>query len=129
MADQFPASIKMDSAGTHGYHIGEAPDRRSIKIAAARGYSIENLRARQINKNDFNKFSLILAMDRSHEQHLLALRPTDCIAEVKLFLPYAGVTEAVDVPDPYYGSQQDFEHTLDLIEKGINGLLKIYRQA
>lgn len=127
MMGDMPKSFMLDSAGTHGYHIGEAPDSRSIKTAASRGYSIGDLRARQIKPDDFNRFRLILAMDSSHEEHLLAMQPRGSSAEVKLFLPYSGVTEASEVPDPYYGSQRDFEHTLDLIEAGIEGLLNKLR--
>lgn len=110
--------IHIESAGTHGYHIGEPPDPRAIATAHKRGISLEGQRARKIDKKDFSTFDLILAMDRSHYQalqsHVLPGRK-DSLA---LFLSYAGEINGSDeVPDPYYGEVGDFEHVLDLAER------------
>lgn len=114
----------VDSAGTHGYHIGEAPDERSIRTAARRGVKMDDLRARKVEPGDFTRFDLILAMDGSHLQLLQRAKPASATAEVELFLDYAGYTGTHDVPDPYYGSSRDFEDVFNLIDAGADGMLK-----
>jgi protein-tyrosine phosphatase len=108
--------FKVDSAGTHGYHIGEAPDPRSIKTALKRGIDISNQRARKISPSDFHDFDLILALDNGHLQHLRAMAPAEAAPKIALFLQYAAATVETEVPDPYYGGQAGFDHVLDLIE-------------
>ncbi|MDX1975865.1 MAG: low molecular weight protein-tyrosine-phosphatase [Rickettsiales bacterium] len=115
--------VTIDSAGTHDYHVGEAPDSRSINTAKKRGYDIGYLRARQVKDIDFNQFDLILGLDRCHVESLRSIAPRNKKANVALFLSYVGMGEQ-DVPDPYYGSQKDFEYTLDLIEAGCDLLLE-----
>lgn len=114
----------IDSAGTHGYHIDCAPDPRTIETALRRGYDLRALRARQVAQNDFHDFDLILAMDRSHFQSLTRMAPPEALADIRMFMDYAKGTGIADVPDPYYGGPADFEHVLDLIEHGIQGLLR-----
>ena len=65
----------IDSAGTHGYHIGDPPDRRTIDAARRRGFDLDKLRARKLRSSDFNEFDLILAMDSSHLRTLRTLAP------------------------------------------------------
>ena len=117
-------SFLFDSAGTHGYHIGEAPDSRSINTALSRGIDISQQRARQLNAKDFQTFDYILALDNSHLQVLLSVAPKACQAKIALFLEFAGVEGASEVPDPYYGNQKDFEYVLDLIESAAPLLIK-----
>lgn len=112
-----------DSAGTHGYHIGEPPDPRTVAVARARGYDLSALRARQVTKKDFNDFDLLLAMDQGHYNALLALAPKGAEDKVKLFLDYAPGCGFSDMPDPYYGGPADFERVLDLCEQGVRGLI------
>lgn len=109
--------IETDSAGTHGYHIGDPPDPRTIAAAAARGFDLKPLRARKVTRDDFQRFDLILAMDRGHLEHLEAQRPANATATVKLFLDYHPTPDKNrgDVPDPYYGGRESFEEVLDLI--------------
>jgi protein-tyrosine phosphatase len=121
------ATIDIDSAGTHGYHIGDAPDVRSIQAAAKRGIEIGELKARRVHEDDFDAFDLILAMDHSHLNHLRALRREDHKAEVRLFLDYHTEARHRDVPDPFYGEAKDFELVLDLVEAASQGLLKALR--
>ena len=102
-ADGLEAEVEADSAGTHDYHVGEPPDPRTVKAAAARGFDLSAQRARRVNRADFQSFDLILAMDRSHFAHLNAMRPPDARAQVKLFLDYHPSGTLQDVPDPYYG--------------------------
>ena len=115
--------IGSDSAGTHGYHVGEPPDQRSCAAARRRGYPIDDLRARQVTVGDFEHFDLLLAMDRSHLRHLTDLAPASWRGQVRLFLDYAPETRTADVPDPYYGGADGFQRVLDLIEAGSRGLL------
>lgn len=109
--------IEVESAGTHDYHVGEAPDRRAIAHAKKRGYDISSLRARQVTKDDFAKFDLLLAMDRGHLKILERLCPPEHRHKLRLF------AAAQDVPDPYYGGAEHFEAALDLIEDAAKRLL------
>ncbi|HCX15214.1 MAG TPA: phosphotyrosine protein phosphatase [Rhodospirillaceae bacterium] len=120
---------KIESAGTHSYHVGNPPDPRTVRAAANRGIDLSNQRARRVRREDFHKFDLILAMDRSHLEHLRALRPKDSLAEVRLFLDYHPSEILKDVPDPYYGGDNGFEDVLDMIEQTITQLIKILRQG
>lgn len=121
---QLSNNILVDSAGTHGYHIGENPDHRSINTAKARGIELSDLVARKFSHNDYEEFDLILAMDQSHYDQLYEMAPDEHKERIKLFLEFADKTDETEVPDPYYGSQADFEHVLDLIETGTEGLLE-----
>ncbi|MFI4968293.1 MAG: low molecular weight protein-tyrosine-phosphatase [Gammaproteobacteria bacterium] len=115
--------LRIDSAGTHAYHVGEPPDPRSQAVALARGVDISGLRGRQVSVEDFRTFDFVLAMDSANLQRLQALRPRDARAELKLLLDYAPQVTDKDVPDPYYGGVRGFEEVLDLVEAGGKGLL------
>jgi protein-tyrosine phosphatase len=115
--------ITVDSAGTHDYHVGDAPDSRSIEAAARRGYNLAPLRARQVNFADFDQFDLILAMDEGHRTHLVRRCPPARAAVVKPMMAYAVQRTGEDVPDPYYGGENGFEEVLDMIEDASRGLL------
>ena len=117
------AQVLVDSAGTTGYHAGDAPDRRSVKAAKKRGIDIAHLRARQVQPKDFHEFDLILALDNSHLTQLRRRAPGDAKAQIALFLEHAGATAEREVPDPYYGQEQDFEYVLDLIESAVKPLV------
>ncbi len=119
--------IQIDSAGTHGYHIGDAPDARSIAAAAQRNIDIGGLKARRVSEADFDAFDMILAMDHGHLNHLRAMRREAHKAELRLFLDYHADARHRDVPDPYYGESRDFELVLDLVETASQGLLKAIR--
>lgn len=116
--------ITVDSAGTHGYHIGEAPDRRSIAAARKRGIDISGLRARKVLGQDFSDFDLILALDEGHFADLTLIKPKNSACEVDLFLKYAGITHKTSVPDPYYGNLEGFEQVLDLIEEACDAMVE-----
>lgn len=115
---------EIDSAGTADYHVGEPPDRRSVVAAAARGYDISALRARQVCAADFDRFDLLLAMDRANLAALRRMAPPGRIDRVKLFLSFAPPGTTLEVPDPYYGKAADFERVLDLCELAARGLLR-----
>jgi protein-tyrosine phosphatase len=111
----------VDSAGTHAYHVGEQPDRRAQQTARARGIDLAFIRARKVTRSDFAEFDYILAMDSDNYQNLLAICPAEYEDKVQLFLDYATNSHEQDVPDPYYGGQQGFEHVFDLVEDASHG--------
>lgn len=119
LADLF----EFDSAGTHGYHIGAAPDGRASKAAAQRGYDLSTLKARQVNQYDFERFDYILAMDLENLSLLKQACPPQHHGKLRLFLDFAVDREESEVPDPYYGGPEGFEQVLDLIEDAANGML------
>jgi protein-tyrosine phosphatase len=122
-------ALQADSAGTHGYHVGEAPDSRSVAAAKARGFDLSALRARRVHRDDFHRFDLILAMGRDHYEHLTAMRPLDMRATVRMFLDYHPAKTLGDVPDPYYGDQRGFEHVLDMVEETSRALIAALRAS
>jgi protein-tyrosine phosphatase len=115
--------IRIDSAGTHDYHVGEAPDPRAIAAAARRGIDLEALRARQVEEADFERFDLVVAMDRLNREMLLDRSPEPYRERVRLMMEFAPSLEVEDVPDPYYGGAVGFERVLDLVEEAARGLL------
>lgn len=118
------SSILVDSAGTHGYHIGDPPDPRTVRAAAARGYDLSTLRARKLTTGDFHRFDLILAMDRGHLDIMRRMAPAGASAELALFTAWAPAPFAHhDVPDPYYGGPDGFATVLDMVEAGARALL------
>lgn len=116
--------IEIDSAGTIAHHVGETPDRRSQAAARKRGVDLSSLRARQVQRSDFAAFDLILAMDRDNLDSMTRICPPHLADKLELFLHYANEYEETEVPDPYYGGQDGFEHVLDLVEAASNGLLR-----
>ena len=120
---QLAPALRIDSAGTHAYHVGEAPDPRTVATAKARGYDLSPLRARTVRTQDFFDFDLILAMDAGHYRTLTQITPKGATALLAKFCTHAGLGDAC-VPDPYYGSQRGFEECFDLIEDGCKRLLK-----
>ena len=120
--------IEVDSAGTHAYHIGDAPDPRSQAAALQRGVDISGHRGRQATARDFHDFDYVIAMDGDNLRRLQALRPKDAKAELKLLLDFADAG-VHDVPDPYYGGGGGFERVLDLVEQGGRGLLAHIRKT
>ncbi|HEX9138924.1 MAG TPA: low molecular weight protein-tyrosine-phosphatase [Steroidobacteraceae bacterium] len=121
--------LLVDSAGTGNYHVGQPPDRRSIAAAAGRGIDLSDLRARQLVREDFERFDFLLAMDRQNllDMHALAL-PVQR-RKAQLFLEAAGHTPELEIPDPYEGGPEDFELVLDLATQGARGLIARCRRA
>ncbi|MEI6985927.1 MAG: low molecular weight protein-tyrosine-phosphatase [Rhodospirillaceae bacterium] len=115
--------ITTASAGTHGYHVGEPPDRRSCTAARKLGYHMDELRARKFSPRDFHNFDLLLAMDRSHRNFISRQAPAALADRLHLFLEYTGQSGSLDVPDPYYGGDDGFIKVLNLIEGGCRSLL------
>jgi protein-tyrosine phosphatase len=121
--------IRVDSAGTGDWHVGEAPDSRAIDAGLRRGYDLRPLRARQVRPEDFATFDFVLAMDRQNLHELQRLRPRGYPGELELFLHYGAGQEVLDVPDPYYGGAEGFETVLDLVEQAADGLLDHIRRT
>jgi protein-tyrosine phosphatase len=109
--------IDVASAGTHDYHVGDPPDSRTLKHAAKRGYDFSAQRAAQVTEQDFHDFDYILAMDRTHLRILRAMEPAGAKAKLGLFLEASAKWKGEDVPDPYYGGVEAFEHVLDMVEE------------
>lgn len=120
--------VEIDSAGTAAWHIGKSPDARSAAAAFQRGYDLSHLRARQADEADFEHYDYILAMDESNLMDLRALSPANYRGHLGLFLEFARTFNEREVPDPYYGGNQGFEHVLDLVEDACEGLLNDVRQ-
>jgi protein-tyrosine phosphatase len=109
--------VRIASAGTHDYHVGESPDPRTLEHASKRGYDLSAQRAAQIRKEDFEEFDYILAMDRTHLRILKSIQPEGSRAKLGLFLEASGRWKGEDVPDPYYGGVAGFEQVLDMAEE------------
>lgn len=115
--------IKIDSAGTHSYHVGSKPDARAQDAAGKRGFDLSRLRARKVSPKDYREFDYILAMDRNNQADMLADCPDEYREKVQLFLDYAVHYSEKEVPDPYYGGRKGFEFVLDLVEDAARQLL------
>src|SRR5690606_235130 len=122
--EELGLEVTVDSAGTHGYHVGDTPDPRSVKAAAKRGYDISRLKARQISGEDFERFDFVVALDGKH----MRLMRRSCPREHQHVR--SGGTELApdanhhEVRDPYCGPADGFELLLDLLEEAVEGLLK-----
>ncbi|MGP1308608.1 MAG: low molecular weight protein-tyrosine-phosphatase [Phycisphaerales bacterium] len=116
--------VYVDSAGTGGWHAGEPPDRRAQAAAKQRGYDLSAQRARQVTLNDFHHFDVVAAMDGENLRHLHAIAPPSTRERVRLLLEFSQQPlDTTEVPDPYYGGVDGFDHVLDLVEAGCRGLL------
>jgi protein-tyrosine phosphatase len=120
--------LRIDSAGTHDYHVGAPPDPRTLAAASSRGFRLDELRARQIERADFARFDLLLAMDRDNLSRMLRLAPAGSESRARLFLDYAPGQPLREVPDPYYGGEADFARVLDLVEAASRGLIASLRE-
>jgi protein-tyrosine phosphatase len=116
-------SFIIDSAGTHAYHVGEAPDLRAQKAALERGVQLGHLRARKVVMGDFEDFDFLLAMDDENYAALSKACPDIHKNKIKYFLDYAPHLSTRIVPDPYYGGKYGFERVLDLIEEASVGFI------
>jgi protein-tyrosine phosphatase len=118
--------VSIDSAGTGDWHVGDAPDTRATAAARLRGIPLVGA-ARQVTRSDFEEFDLLLAMDSSNASNLRRIAPNEqAAAKVRLlreFDPASASRDDLDVPDPYYGGEDGFEHVLDLVTAACLGLL------
>lgn len=120
--------VTIRSAGTGGWHAGNLPDQRMRSAAQNRGYNLQS-RARQVTEDDLHSHHLVLVMD---QQNLREIRPYDSAnqhsAKIRLFCDFCTDHDIQEVPDPYYGGEQGFEHVLDLLEDGCRGVIQHIRQ-
>lgn len=116
------ADFHIDSAGTHGYHVGHPPDARMREAAAGRGYRLEST-ARRLSPEDFEEFDLIVVMDDENHANVTALDP-GARAKVVRMCAYCETQPDREVPDPYYGGAAGFERVLDILEDACAGLLR-----
>ncbi len=114
---------ELDSAGTHAYHVGSPPDHRALQAAESRGIDLSDLRGRQVTVADFDRFELVLAMDKDNLIMLQQLCPTASSDQLKLFLEFATGLDFDEVPDPYYGGTKGFEKVFDMLENASSGLI------
>ena len=115
--------FEVDSAGLGDWHAGQAPDRRAQGAARRRGMDISGQRARQVTLADYDRFDLLLAMDSSNFDELIQMSPPYMPEKIRRFLDYAPDAGTQDVPDPFFGGSEGFDHALDLIEAAARGLL------
>ncbi len=120
--------ITLDSAGTHNYHPGEAPDARSQFHAKQRGYDLSMLRARAVTDQDFEAFDLLITMDAMNYSTLMHRAPAEAREKIRGLMEFAPELKVREVPDPYYGERGDFEYVLDLVEAAGEGLLVYVRE-
>jgi protein-tyrosine phosphatase len=115
--------ISVDSAGTHSYHIGRAPDPRAQDSARRRGLDLGSQRARRVGPEDCESFDYVLTMDEENYRAVAALCRRGG-AEVRPFLDHAPNRAETEVPDPFYGGSEGFEHVLNLVAVASKGLLE-----
>ena len=115
--------LLIDSCGTGGYHSGESPDPRAQQAGKLQGYDLSSIKARKVVMSDFEKFDVILAMDKQNYSNLIAMSDRQYHHKIKLFLDYAEGCAEKEVPDPYYGGDDGFGHVIDLIEQASKGLI------
>ena len=123
------SAFHVDSCGTGGWHVGEAPDPRSVEVAAAQGVDISRQRSRKLTQSDYGAFHWIIAMDRSNERDILGRQPSHASARVERFMDWVPGAKTDDVPDPYYGGPQGFNHVYDLLARGMGPLLDAILEA
>jgi protein-tyrosine phosphatase len=115
-ASTLAGRVEVDSAGTGDWHIGQPPDRRAIACADNHGVDISGLRARQVQKVDFERFDWLLCADQSNLKDLQQLVPVALRAKISLWLPWAGLSGSGEIPDPYVGSMGDFERVWRMVD-------------
>lgn len=119
--------VAVDSAGTAGYHVGQGPDSRAVEAASRRGIDISGQRARRVGDGDFEVFDYICAMDLDNLTALRSRCPAAEVTRLHLLMDFAPGPDAQEVPDPYYGGDEGFDHVLDLIETAVLGIIEEIR--
>ena len=118
--------VFVDSAGTGGWHVGSPPDERAQRSAGLRGLDLSAQRARRISRDDCDAFDYVLTMDEDNYRMVSSLCQGSAV--VRPFLDFATDSPEREVPDPYYGGPDGFEHVLDLVEEASEGLLEDIRE-
>jgi protein-tyrosine phosphatase len=118
--------VSVDSAGTGTWHVGEPPDQRAQRSASSRGLDLSTQRARRIAPEDCENFDYVLTMDEENYRAVASLCRGS--AAVRPFLDFATDSPETEVPDPFYGGPEGFEHVLDLVEEASEGLIADIRE-
>ena len=117
--------VKIDSAGTAAYHIGELPDKRSIEIADKYNIDLKNQRARQFSRADFDEFAIIYAMDTNNLAHLISLAETEKERnKIRLILNEINPDACESVPDPYYGGENGFQNVYNMLNEACDKIVQ-----
>lgn len=124
----FAEVIRIDSAGTHAYHVGSPPDKRAQATAQQRGVDLSDLVARRVETEDFDAFDYVLAMDQENYMALSAICPDEHVNKIQMFMDFAPHMRTREVPDPYYGGNSGFERVFDLVDAAALGLLDDIRR-
>jgi protein-tyrosine phosphatase len=120
--------VGIDSAGTHGFHVGEAPDARAVAAARKRGYEITHAQGRQVAPDDYREYDMILAMDWENLSAMQQQCPKLHQHKLMLLMRFANEYEEATVPDPYYGGPEGFNKVLDYLEDACEGVLEVVRK-
>jgi protein-tyrosine phosphatase len=123
-AERIGAAFVADSAGTGAWHVGDPPDPRAVSIALSHGIDISHLRARQVTRHDFHRFTHIVALDRNNLAALERLRPANATSRLSLLLDHVPGREGEAVADPYSGPAEGFARTWAEVSAGAEGLLR-----
>jgi protein-tyrosine phosphatase len=115
--------VRVDSAGTHAYHVGSPPDIRAQRMAAVHGVDLSGQRARLLEARDFEQFDYVLVMDEDNLENARRICPPDSHDRIRLFLEFAQELDEREVPDPYYGGNDGFERVMDMVRSAAQGLL------
>ena len=116
-------NLRIDSAGTGGWHAGEPPDRRSIATAARHGVDISGLRARKLHLRDYRDFDWLLCADRDNLADVRSRAPADATARSALLLDWAGQGTDAEVPDPYTGGSREFDQVWAMVEAAARAIV------
>lgn len=123
-AERVGLDFEIDSAGTADWHVGKAPDPRSVAVAREAGIDISHLTARQVVQDDFRRFDHIFALDRKNLADLKAMMPADATAQVSLLLETMPDRKSDDVDDPYYGIADAFTFTWTHVSQAARSLVE-----
>ncbi len=116
--------IELDSAGTGDWHVGCCPDHRAVATAADHGVDITRLRGRQLTSKDFDRFDWLLCADLGNLANAHAIAPSNARNKAVLLLDWSGVESGGEVPDPYTGGPEQFEHVWQLLDRAADGVVR-----
>ncbi|MEZ7929832.1 MAG: low molecular weight protein-tyrosine-phosphatase [Flavobacteriales bacterium] len=118
-------NLEVDSAGTAAYHIGKQPDIRSIEIANKYTIDLNQQRARQFSRADFDEFDIIYAMDTNNYAHLISLASTETERnKIRMILNEINPKAYQSVPDPYYGGENGFQDIYNMLDKACDKIIQ-----
>lgn len=122
-ASPLAGNVKVDSAGTGGWHAGHPPDPRAIACARGHGVDISMLRARQLRKQDYREFDWLLCADRENLRDVVGQAPAIARDKVVLLMEWAGIEAGGAIPDPYTGGPAEFEHAWRLVDSAAQAVV------